>query len=170
MTPPTIPVTPDSLIDQDLQLELTEFGMDPVHRVPTYRFRMVHSTTKEELGTIRLRVGSTPHIERYAGHIGYGVHPLHRGHHYAARSLRLLSPLAQQLGLDPLWITCDPENVASRRTLQLAGAQLVETVDVPPDCIIHQSGHPRKCRYRISLTQPQPKQIVPREVRISITI
>jgi predicted acetyltransferase len=96
-------------------------------------------------------VASTPHIEHYAGHVGYSVDPLHRGHRYASRSLRLLAPLARRLGLDPLWITCDPENLASRRTLDLAGAAFVEVVDVPVDCVIHQSGHPCKCRYRLDL-------------------
>jgi tagatose 1,6-diphosphate aldolase len=110
---------------------------------------MIHAVTAEELGTIRLRVGSTTHIERYAGHIGYAVHPPHRGHHYAARSVRLLLPFGQSLGLTPLWITCDPENLASRRTLEFAGAQFVEIVDVPADCVIFQTGHPQKCRYRL---------------------
>lgn len=112
---------------------------------------MVHAITSEELGAIRLRVGSTRHIEMYAGHIGYNVHPAYRGQRYAGRSLRLLIPLAQSLGLDPLWITCDPENVASRRTLEVSGAQFIEVVNVPEDCVIHQNGHPRKCRYRLDL-------------------
>lgn len=110
---------------------------------------MMHAESSEELGSIRLRNGSTVHVERYAGHIGYAVHEAHRRHHYAARSVRLLVPLARRLGLDPLWITCDPENAASRRTLEIAGARFVEIVDVPADCAIFQTGHPRKCRYRI---------------------
>jgi predicted acetyltransferase len=142
-------MSPGELRDGDLRLELTEFAPHRVHHVPTYHFRMVDAATGEELGSINLRVASTPHIERYAGHIGYSVLPAHRGHRYAARSLRLLIPLARRLGLDPLWITCDPENLASRRTLELAAAEFVEAVDVPEDCIIHRSGHPRKCRYRL---------------------
>jgi tagatose 1,6-diphosphate aldolase len=137
------------LREGDLELELDRIAAHPVHKVPTYHFRMVHVPTGEELGGIRLRVGSTPHIELYAGHIGYAVHDIHRGHRYAARSVRLLIPYARRLGIEPLWITCDPENLASRRTLEIAGAQFVEIVDVPADCIIYQSGHPRKCRYRI---------------------
>lgn len=132
-----------------LALELLCFEQHPAHHAPTYQFHMVHRETRQVLGNIRLSLGSTPHLERYAGHIGYGVLPEHRGHHYAARSVRLLLPLARKAGLDPLWITCDPENLASRRTLELAGAELVEIVDVPLDCIIHRRGHPRKCRYRI---------------------
>jgi predicted acetyltransferase len=149
--PLTIPVSPGILIDGELRLELDRFEIHPTHHVPTYQFRMVHLDTQETIGNIRLSAGSTPHIERYAGHIGYGVLPQHRGHRYAARALRLLLPLARQLNVNPLWITCDPENIASRRTLELAGAEFIEIVDVPPDCIIHQRGHPRKCRYRLPL-------------------
>ncbi len=146
-------VSPGKLCEEELELELIQFALHPVHHVPTYQFRMVHLETREELGSIRLRVGSTPHVELYAGHVGYSVHPSHRGHRYAARALRLLLPLARELNLDPLWITCDPDNVASRRTLERAGAEFIEIVDVPENCIIHQSGHPRKCRYRLSFHQ-----------------
>jgi tagatose 1,6-diphosphate aldolase len=59
--------------------------------------------------------------------------------------------MARELGLDPLWITCDPENIASRRTCELAGARLVDVVDVLEACIIRRSGHPRKCRYLLPI-------------------
>lgn len=137
--------------DNDLSLELIEVKPHPAHKVPTYFFRMVHTISTEELGSISLRTVSNPHIELYAGHIGYGVHPHHRGKHYASRAIRRLIPLARQLNLNPLWITCDPENTASRRSCELAGAEFIEIVDVPITCIIHQSGHPRKCRYRLTL-------------------
>lgn len=141
--------------DCDLQLQFLRFAQHPVHRVATYFFSMVHAQTGEELGNINLRVNSAPHIERYAGQVGFSVHEAHRGHRYAARSVSLLVSIAKELGFARLWITCDPENVASRRTLELAGAELIETVDVPSDCIIFQSGHLRKCRYRLDLNKFQ---------------
>ncbi|HEY3824037.1 MAG TPA: GNAT family N-acetyltransferase [Bryobacteraceae bacterium] len=135
----------------DLRLEFLEFVTHPVHKAPAYYFRMVHALTGEKLGGINLRVGSTPHLELYAGHVGYSVEPAHQGHRYAARSLRLLIPIAQQLGFEALWITCDPENAGSQRSAELAGAEFVEIVDVPEHCIIHQSGHKQKCRYRLAV-------------------
>jgi predicted acetyltransferase len=137
--------------DRELELQFSGVENHPVHRVPTYRFRMIHAETGEEPGGINLRSGSTPHIERYAGHVGFSVHPRHRGHRYASRSLTLLLPIAARLKFERLWITCDPENAASRRSLELAGARFVEVVDVPEDCIIYKTGHTRKCRYRIDL-------------------
>jgi predicted acetyltransferase len=138
------------LCEGDLRLVLSDISPHVFHKVPTYFFRMVSSPVGTEVGTINLRVGSSPHLERYAGHIGYGVHEPFRGHRYAARSVKLLVPLARRIGLDPLWITCDPENIASRRSLEIAGAELVEVVDVPQDCgILKYGNHPRKCRYRL---------------------
>lgn len=144
---------PGALQDAELILELADFAAHPVHKVPTYYFRMIHSDSGEELGIINLRVGSTSHVELYAGHVGFTVHAAHRGHRYAARALRLLTPLAGKLGLNPLWITCDPDNMASRQSCELAGAQLVEIVDVPENCVIHRSGHKQKCRYRLDIVQ-----------------
>jgi predicted acetyltransferase len=103
------------------------------------------------VGEINLRLRSTAHIELYAGHIGYNIDPAHRGHHYAARAVRLLIPLAREHGINPLWLTCDPDNLASRRSCERAGAQFVDIVDVPATCIIHRSGHAKKCRYRLDL-------------------
>jgi predicted acetyltransferase len=143
------PVDPGLLRDGDLGLELVDFAVHSYHAVPTYYFRMVNAASGAGMGRINLRSASTAHIEQYGGHIGYDVEPEHRGHRYAARSVRLLIPLARRLGLDPLWITCDPENTASRRTLEIAGAEFVEIVEVPADCAINKSGHPRKCRYRL---------------------
>lgn len=59
-------------------------------------------------------------------------------------------PVGRRLHLDPLWITCDPGNLAWRRTLELAGAEFIEIVDVPEDSVVHRSGHPRRRRYRLS--------------------
>lgn len=138
------------LRDSELKLELTEFKIHTFHLVPTYFFSMLVLPDRTEAGSINLRVASTPHVELYAGHIGYGVHPQHRGHHFAARSVVLLKPLARRLGLDPIWITCDPENRASRRSLELSGAQFVEIVDVPMNCGIRiYGGKSRKCRFRL---------------------
>ncbi len=144
---------PGRLVDDDLELILVECQpFDSLRNwAPTYRFEMHSSACLASIGRIDLRVGHTPHLERYAGHIGYRVEPEHRGHHYAARSCRLLFPLARLHGLNPLWITCDPDNMASRRTCELAGGRLVGIVQVPRADDLYRFGHRWKCRYRIDL-------------------
>jgi tagatose 1,6-diphosphate aldolase len=144
---------PGSLIDGDLELVLVEtYPADPYRGyVPAYRFHMRPTGRPIRMGEISLRVGSTEHIERYAGHIGYAVEPAYRGHRYAARSCRLLFPLALRHALNPLWITCDPDNLASRRTCELVGATLVEIVPIPKDDPLYTPTTRWKCRYRVDL-------------------
>ena len=152
MPPPSL-LKGHSLIDGSLGLELDTVSPHPVHQVPTYFFRMVDLNTGVEIGRINLRAGFGEHVERYAGHVGYFVEPAYRGHRYAARALRLLVRIARGLGIDPLWITCDPDNIPSRRTCERAGAKFIEIVDVPADSILYQSGHRKKCRYRLDLRE-----------------
>ena len=124
-------------------------------RVPMYHFWM---RLRPEFhvpvpmgGSITLRAATTPDIEMYYGHIGYGVYPPARGRRLAERACRLLLPLARHHGLNPLWITTDPENHPSRRTCERLGAELVEIVDVPVGHTLYQRGEKRKCRYRLAV-------------------
>jgi predicted acetyltransferase len=144
---------PGELVDGDLELVLAgTYPGDPARGyVPAYRFKMRLAGHDEDAGSIELRVGNTRHLAMYAGHIGYAVEPRHRGHHCAARACRLLLPLARSHGLRTLWITCNPDNLASRRTCELAGAEYVETVDLPAENEMYRRGERQKCRYRLQL-------------------
>jgi tagatose 1,6-diphosphate aldolase len=143
---------PGELVDDDLELRLM-FCLpgDLQHGfVPSYEFQMQLTGQLTRVGAISLRVGDTEHI-RYAGHIGYGVVKAFRGHRYAARATRLLIPLARAHGMRELWITTDPDNVASQRTCEILGAKYVETVSVPPTDSLYGRGDRLKLRYRLDI-------------------
>lgn len=144
---------PGPLIDNELVLKLSEkTPADVAHDIaPSYRFKMSRLDRTIEMGRIDLRVGNSHNLVMYGGHIGYRVHADYRGHHYAARSVRLLIPLARAHNLDTLWITCNPDNWASRRSCELAGLELVEIVDLPPTIDMYYQGERQKCRYRLKL-------------------
>ena len=152
-TPPliTTPLDPGPLEDDALRLALTQFAPHPIHQVPSCFFTIIDKTTSAEAGNINLRLGWDENLTRYAGHIGYGVHEPFRGHRFAARSVLLLAPLARRHGFTHLWITCNPDNLASRRTCEHAGATFVDIVDVPPESVYYNRGIRQKCRYRLDL-------------------
>lgn len=115
--------------------------------VPAYRFHVVVNDVIA--GTISLRVGMNERLVRYAGHVGFSVMPEFRGRRLAGRSVGLLLPLAKRHGLQPLWLSCNPDNQGSRRVMAWLGATYVETVDLPADYDRYTSrGERQKERYR----------------------
>ena len=101
-------------------------------------------------GSIGLRIATSFDLEMYLGHIGYKVFPFARGRRYAERACRLVLPLARR-HLRTLWVTCNPENIASRRTCERLGATLVDIVTVPQSHALYARGDRQKCRYRLDL-------------------
>lgn len=144
---------PGVLVDGDLTLRLEQTLLDTSgwEPLPTYRFRMVNGADSAEMGFINVRIGTGENLTRYRGHIGYGVDAQYRGRRYAARACLLVLPLARRHGLNPLWIACNPDNVASRRTCERIGARLVEVIIVPAGTEAYEAGAREKCRYRLDL-------------------
>lgn len=143
---------PGQLIDGDLAVFLVERQpADPSQkRSPCYVFEMRKSSGTAKIGTIRLRIDSTGKL-RLPGHIGFDVKPKFRGHRYAARSCRLLLPLARAHRLASVLITCDPKNIASKRTCELAGGKYIGTLRIPKGHEMYSKSDRFVRRYRIDL-------------------
>ena len=144
---------PGSLADGELTLILENKspGKPEIGHVPAYEFKLVLRDTNKKIGRLNLRIGNTPDLISYAGHIGYAVDPEYRGNRYAARACKLILPLARAHGLSELWITCDPANIASRRTCEIIGAEYVETVPLAEHTDMYKAGDRFRRRYRLVL-------------------
>lgn len=111
-----------------------------------YRFAIHRRTDGLRVGRIHLRVTDDPLILRAMGHAGYAVDEEHRRNGYASRAIRLVTGLARLRGVAPLWVLIEPDNVASRRAVERAGFDLVDTVETLPEGIGLGLG-PQVCRY-----------------------
>jgi predicted acetyltransferase len=120
--------------------------------VPLYAFTVL--VDGEEAGGIRLRVGDTDLLRLWAGHIGFNVEPKYRGRRVAERATRLITPLAEFHGINPVWLTCNPENTASQNTLRRLGAVLMDTVSVPAEYAKFEPTATHEQRYRLDLPAP----------------
>ncbi len=117
--------------------------------VRTARFEIMAGETAA--GRVDLRLGTTEHLRLYGGHIGYAVDEAWRGRGLAAWAVRQILPVAKAEGLTELWITCNPDNHASRRTAEKAGAHFVETLPLPPSNDMYLRGDREKSRFRLVL-------------------
>ena len=90
----------------------------------------VHSSTfwwaegSDFLGSIRVRHELTPELLETGGHIGYDVAPRARRRGHGTAMLRAMLPIAAGLGIDRVLITCDVDNVGSRKVIEVNGGVL----------------------------------------------
>ena len=78
----------------------------------------------EFLGRLGIRHWLTESLARVGGHIGYSVAPAARRRGHATAMLAAALPVTLALGIDPALVTCDVDNVASRRVIERNGGQL----------------------------------------------
>ena len=110
------------------------------------------------VGGCDLRFGYNENLY-YGGHIGYHVDEPYQGNHMALKAARLLLEEAWNIGMPFVYVTCNPDNWASRRTLELLmeeykamgrRASLLDIVDLPEYNDMYKDGERQKCVFRFS--------------------
>lgn len=142
-----LPTPPDDLHSGDVWLRLDRVvpGVPSLGHVPYYHFRILVADGAD-VGHINFRVGDTDHVRSFAGHIGFGVLESCRGHGYAFQACNAIAPLVRSI-VETVIITCDPENIASIRTIERLGATFIDEVAVPPNDPHYEQGSRFKRRY-----------------------
>ena len=96
----------------------------------------------------------TRYLITYGGHVGYSIRPRQRRRGYGRRILGLALQRCRGLGLERVLVTCDEDNVASRRIIEANGG-LYENglvMDAGTARAEGRGGEIRKLRYWIDLT------------------
>jgi len=75
----------------------------------------------EFLGRLAIRHRLTPHLVERGGHIGYDIRASARRRGHATAMLRAALPVARELGIESVLITCDDTNIASKRVIENNG-------------------------------------------------
>lgn len=145
-TPASLPFPPETLAFDRVTLRFVRIlpGDLSLGLVPAYHFCV--GVEGVDVGHINFRVGHTPHVLISAGHIGFAIGELFRGHRYAWQSCRAIAAFVRTV-YPSVIITCDPDNHASRRTIERLGASFLNEVPVPPEDPQYQRGSRFKRRY-----------------------
>lgn len=81
----------------------------------------------EVVGLINIRHELNDFLRQYAGHIGYSVHPAHWGKGYATDMLSQALEITDKLGINPVLISCQTDNIASARVIEKNGGKHLAT-------------------------------------------
>lgn len=123
--------------------------------VPSRHYIICRAVDDEPVGECSLRLGHNGkdgyYSTYYGGNIGYEVYPDFRGNRYAAKATLVLLDEAKTLGMEYLLITCGPENIASKRTIELAGFEFLGDAEVPQHNCLYERGERRKLIYKMDL-------------------
>lgn len=114
--------------------------------VPAYHFQIIDADGTN-VGHINFRPGESEHVRRVAGHIGYEIKPPYRGNGYSRQACMALTPYIR-LFCNEVVITCDPDNLASRRIMEQLGAEFMDEAPVPVSDPNYTRGSRIKRRYR----------------------
>jgi predicted acetyltransferase len=145
---------PEKFKSDEIFLKLDKFteAVPEKNWVDAYHFKICLVSDGTEVGNCDLRIGNTEKLF-FGGNIGYGIDELYRGNYYAGKACLLLFKLAKLHNMEYLYITCNPENIASRRTCEYAGGILEIIVELPTDNDMYIRGDRKKCIYKFNLVK-----------------
>ena len=104
--------------------------------LPFYWWNIILKQNNVAVGKISFRVGHNYH-SYYNGNIGYEVDEEYRGYHYSLLACQLVLKVAKYYKMKKIYLSCDYDNVASYKTIEKLGANLIEEVLPPEDYIFY---------------------------------
>lgn len=97
-------------------------------RVGADYYWLVDDENDHFIGEISIRHSLTDALERYGGHIGYGIRFSEWNKGYGTLMLKLALEKAKERGTTDVLITCDDDNIASARVMEKNGLVLHDKV------------------------------------------
>ena len=98
-------------------------------RVGAHFFWLVDDEKDYFIGEISIRHRLNEVLERYGGHIGYGVRFSEWNKGFGTLMLELSLMEAKKIGLSKILITCDDDNVGSARVMEKNGFVLGDKIE-----------------------------------------
>jgi predicted acetyltransferase len=114
-------------------------------RVPHWHFWLIDGN--DYIGRLILRTGVNEHLLQIGGHIGYEIRPSRRRQGYGKLILKYGLERAKTFGLERVLLTCDEDNLGSRRIIESLGGILESIIEV-------EQWPAKVCHYWIQLYQP----------------
>ena len=138
----------DIITDNEIILKISEKYQGDDELLPFYYYDIYIDETV--VGKISIRIGNNYH-SYYNGHIGYEIDKEYRGSNYAYKACKLVLQVAKAHGMSELILTCDESNIASYKTIEKLGAELIEIVKPPKDYFAYRENMEKQRIYKLCL-------------------
>lgn len=93
----------------------------------------VRKSDMKMVGCMQVQHELNERMTKYTGHVGYSVRPSERRKGYATQMLAKAKDYLSSFGFKEIYVSCVPDNEASRRTILANGGEYVETVFLESD-------------------------------------
>ena len=114
--------------DFDYYLNNLEHKVETDKRVPDTVFFLLDTKRNRLIGAVNIRHYLNERLLFDGGHIGDGIRPSERRKGYGTEIIRLALEECKKLGIYRVLITCDKENIGSRKTIINNGGVLENEV------------------------------------------
>ena len=138
----------DTITDNEITLKISQKYQGDNELLPFYYYDIYVDETV--VGKISIRIGNNYH-SYYNGHIGYEIDKEYRGSNYAYKASKLVLQVAKAHNMSELILTCDESNIASYKTIEKLGAELIEIVKPPEDYFAYRENMEKQRIYKLCL-------------------
>ena len=83
------------------------------------------------IGRVSIRHRLTDYLERIGGHVGYGVIHSYRRRGFATEMLKQAISVCFSLKINQILVTCDEDNIGSRKVIEKCGGVFENITDYP---------------------------------------
>ena len=105
-------------------------------RVPSTTYFARRKSDNMIVGIIDIRHRLNDFLEKWGGHIGYGIRPTMRRKGYATQMLALALQESKRLGMGRALIICNSDNEASRATILKNGGVFWDEIPDPDGTLV----------------------------------
>ena len=139
----------DTFENDELILKITQkYSGDEM--IPFYYYDIIRKNDSVTVGKISIRIGNNFH-SYFNGHIGYEIFKEYRGNGYAYRASLMVLDVARFHDMEFIYLTCNESNIASYKTIENLGAELVEICNAPREYFGWREGMERQRIYKLDL-------------------